>query len=122
MRYILLVTGPSYGTQNATSAWKFATALLKAQHHIDSIFFYQEGVTNANQLISLASDEHSLIDAWSELSQTHKIELNICVSAALRRGVTDEQDGTTNLHPSFNLAGLGALAQGLLTCDRVVQF
>lgn len=125
MRYALLVTGPGYGTQNATSAWMFAKTLLNAGHQLDSVFFYQEGVTNANQLVSAASDEHALIDAWVKLSVENNVALNICVSAALRRGVTDMQKvgaEKANLHAYFSLAGLGALAQVMLTCDRVVQF
>lgn len=125
MRYALLITGPAYGTQNATSAWMFAKALLKAGHSIISIFFYQEAVNNANRLTSPASDEHNLINEWVKLSREENIALNICVSAALRRGVVDQdhaQDGLYNFHPQFNFSGLGELATSLLTCERVVQF
>jgi len=54
--------------------------------------------------------------------------LNICVAAALRRGVTDEQEAArlqlagSNLQPGFTLSGLGALAEAALSCDRLVQF
>jgi tRNA 2-thiouridine synthesizing protein D len=49
------------------------------------------------------------------------------VAAALRRGVTDEQEANSwlaghNLQPGFTLSGLGALAEAALTCDRMVQF
>lgn len=125
MRYALLVTGPAYGRQHATSAWMFAKALTAAGHNLESIFFYQEGVMNANHLVSAASDEHALIDAWVELSQAHEISLNICVSAALRRGVSDASSSQAvigNLHSGFHFSGLGELAQAALTCDRLVQF
>ncbi|WP_241608277.1 sulfurtransferase complex subunit TusD [Rosenbergiella australiborealis] len=125
MRYAIVVTGPAYGTQNATSAWMFAKALLEAQHSIDSIFFYQDAVSNANSLTSPASDEHDLVKEWVKLSKENKIELNICVSAALRRGMVDSEhacEGMYNVHPSFNFSGLGSLAKAMLTCDRTVQF
>lgn len=125
MRYALVITGPVYGTQNATSAWMFAKALLKADHIIDSIFFYQEAVSNANMLTSPANDEHNLVEEWIKLSIEENINLNICVSAALRRGVIDQEharEGMYNFHPQFNFSGLGALATSLLTCDRVIQF
>lgn len=125
MRYTLLVTGPVYGTQNATSAWMFAKALLEAGHQLDSVFFYQEGVTNANRFATPASDEHHLVDAWVTLSIDFGVELNICVSAAARRGIVEASNLDTisaNLHPQFNLAGLGALAKATLTCERVIQF
>ncbi|MDU4093000.1 MAG: sulfurtransferase complex subunit TusD [Pantoea sp.] len=127
MRYTLLVTGPAYGTQQASSALLFARALLAAGHQLESIFFYREGVLNGNQLTAPASDEFDIVRAWQTLQQ-QGVSLNICVAAALRRGVTDEQEAASqglagaNLQPGFTLAGLGALAEAVLTCDRVVQF
>ncbi|MGC0860289.1 sulfurtransferase complex subunit TusD [Pantoea agglomerans] len=128
MRYTLLVTGPAYGTQQATSAWLFARALLTAGHQLDSVFFYREGVLNANQLTSPASDEFDLVRAWQTLHQELGVALNICVAAALRRGVSDQQEAArlqlagSNLQPGFTLSGLGALAEAALSCERMVQF
>lgn len=50
MRFALMVTGPAYGTQQSSSAWQFANALLAEGHELASVFFYREGVYNANQL------------------------------------------------------------------------
>lgn len=128
LNYCLLVTGPAYGTQQASSAWQFAQALLAAGHRITSVFFYREGVLNANQLTYPASDEFDLVRAWVALAQQHGVELNVCVAAALRRGVTDEQEATqlalvaANLQPGFTLSGLGSLAEAALSNDRLVQF
>ncbi|HHQ6566468.1 TPA: sulfurtransferase complex subunit TusD [Serratia fonticola] len=128
LNYCLLVTGPAYGTQQASSAWQFAQALLAAGHRITSVFFYREGVLNANQLSSPASDEFDLVRAWTALAQQHGVELNVCVAAALRRGVTDEQEAAqlalaaANLQPGFTLSGLGSLAEAALSNDRLVQF
>ncbi|AKA38916.1 sulfurtransferase complex subunit TusD [Yersinia ruckeri] len=128
LRYCLLVTGPAYGTQQATSAYQFAQALLAAGHQLVSVFFYREGVLNANQLTSPASDEFDLVRAWQQLAKTDNVVLNVCVAAALRRGVCDEHEANqlglsrANLQPGFTLSGLGSLAEAALTCDRVVQF
>lgn len=128
MRYTLMVTGPAYGTQQATSAFLFARALLTAGHQLDSVFFYREGVLNANQLTAPASDEFDLVRAWQALHQEHGVALNICVAAALRRGVSDSQEANrlqlagSNLQPGFTLSGLGALAEAALNCERMVQF
>ena len=128
MRYTLLVTGPAYGTQQATSAFLFARALLTAGHQLDSVFFYREGVLNANQLTAPASDEFDLVRAWQTLHQEQGVALNICVAAALRRGVSDQQEAArlqlagSNLQPGFTLSGLGALAEAALSCERMVQF
>lgn len=128
MRYALLVTGPAYGTQHASSAWLFAQALLAAGHELESVFFYREGVFNASELVSPASDEFDLIRAWQQLHKEQGTMLNICVAAALRRGITDSQEAENlnlpgaNLAEGFQLAGLGALAEAALTCERLVQF
>ncbi|MGV3346753.1 sulfurtransferase complex subunit TusD [Enterobacteriaceae bacterium LUAb1] len=128
MRYSLFVTGPAYGTQRASSAFRFAQALLAEKHHLENIFFYREGVLNGNQLTSPASDEFDLVRGWYQLHQEYNVKLNICVAAALRRGITSRQEAENlalagaNLQPGFTLSGLGALAEAALTCDRLVQF
>lgn len=128
MRFALMVTGPAYGTQQASSAYQFALALLEAGHTLVSVFFYREGVSNANALTAPASDEFDLVRAWQRLHAEQQVELHICVSAALRRGVVDESEAArleltgANLQAGFSLTGLGALAEAALTCDRVVQF
>ncbi|EEP95595.1 Sulfurtransferase tusD [Yersinia aldovae ATCC 35236] len=123
-----MVTGPAYGTQQASSAYQFAQALVNSGHHLVSVFFYREGVLNANQLTAPASDEYDLVRAWQQLALEHAVELNVCVAAALRRGVTNQHEAeqlnlvAANLQPGFTLSGLGTLAEAALTCDRMVQF
>ena len=128
MRFAILVTGPAYGTQQASSALQFSQAVIEQGHTLESVFFYREGVYNANQLTSPASDEFDIVRAWQQLNEQHGVALHICVAASLRRGVTDEEQATQlglpsyNMQPGFILSGLGALAQASLTCDRTVQF
>jgi len=128
LRYCLMVSGPAYGTQQASSALQFSQAVLAAGHQIMTIFFYQDGVLNANCYTSPASDEVDLVRAWQQLEQQHQIPLHVCVAAALRRGIADEREAAqgnlpgNNLQPGFILSGLGSLAQAASECDRFVQF
>lgn len=128
LRYALFVTGPAYGTQAASSALLFARALIDAGQRLESVFFYREGVSNANQLTAPAADEFDLVRAWQQLAQEHGVMLNVCVAAALRRGVVSQEEArqlglpAANLQPGFTLSGLGALAEAALRCDRVMQF
>ncbi|SEK81724.1 tRNA 2-thiouridine synthesizing protein D [Kosakonia sacchari] len=128
MRFALMVTGPAYGTQQASSAYQFALALLETGHTLSSVFFYREGVNNANALTAPASDEFDLVRAWQRLHDEQQVELHICVAAALRRGVVDDNEAerlalpAANLQAGFSLTGLGALAEAAFSCDRVVQF
>lgn len=128
LRYCLLVTGPAYGTQQASAAYQFALALIACGHKLESIFFYREGVSNANQLTAPASDEFDLVRAWQHLASEHQVALNVCIAAALRRGVVDDAEARNqglegaNLQSGFNLTGLGSLAEAALIYDRMVQF
>jgi tRNA 2-thiouridine synthesizing protein D len=128
MRFALTVTGPAYGTQQASSALQFARALIDEGHQLERVFFYREGVYNANQLTAPANDEFDIVRAWQALNEDHGVQLHICVAAALRRGVVDETEAqrlglnAANMQSGFTLSGLGQLAEAALTCERMVQF
>lgn len=128
LTYTLVVNGPLYGTQSARSAYQFALALLEKGHTLVSVFFYQQGVDNGSCLTVPANDEFDLAKGWQQLAEQHDVALETCVAASLRRGIVSEQEAeqhdltACNLAPSFTQAGLGSLAQALLTQDRVVQF
>ncbi|CAD6510725.1 sulfurtransferase complex subunit TusD [Candidatus Profftia tarda] len=126
--YSLLVTGPAYGTQAASSAYQFAEALIANKHRLLNVFFYREGVSNANNLTSPANNELDLVRAWHILAEENNVVLNVCVAAALRRGVVSlslaNELGlyTFNLQNGFILSGLGSLAEAALKSDRLMQF
>ncbi len=128
MRFAMMVTGPAYGTQQASSALQFAQAVIAEGHTLSCVFFYREGVLNANQLTVPANDEVDVVRAWQKLHEEQGVELHICVAAALRRGIVDEAEArqnalpASNLQAGFTLSGLGALAEASLTCERMVQF
>lgn len=128
MRFALMITGPAYGTQQASSALQFASALISAGHELDCVFFYREGVYNASAFSAPASDETDIVRCWQQLQQQYGVALHVCVAAALRRGITDDSQAqqlqlpAANLLPGFSLSGLGELARAALRCERVVQF
>ena len=128
LNYALVIEGPAYGTQSARAAYQFALALLEEGHTLSRVFFYQDGVYNGSALTAPASDEFDVVSAWQQLAKQHQIELQTCVAAALRRGIVGEQEAAQNqlsahnLAEGFEQAGLGGLAEALLTADRVIQF
>lgn len=128
LTYCLLITGPAYGTQQAASAYQFANALLEEGHSLKALFFYSDGVLNANSLTSPATDEFNLVQGWQALAKRTDCEMHICVSAALRRGVVDAEQAETlslsvsNLSDGFMMSGLGSLAEAMMTTDRTIQF
>ena len=128
LNFALLVTGPAYGTQTASTAYRFALSLIEQGHRLSHLFFYQDGVHNGNGLHAPASDETDLVAQWRDLALAQGIAIDVCVAAAMRRGVLDEAEakgiGKThfNLQAPFRLSGLGQLAEASLTADRFVQF
>lgn len=127
LRYTLLVTQGVYGRQGGATALRFAKAVVDSGHRLQMVFFYQDGVSHANHLVSPASDEESLYQGWCQLSQSSACSLAVCVAAAERRGVVDEtvaqqhQLANFNMQAPFRMAGLAELTAAMLDSDRVVQ-
>ncbi len=128
LKFAVVVSGAPYGAQGASSAYQFCASAVQAGHEIVGVFFYQEGVLNANQLVSPASDEINLPDFWAQLASQYKFPLEVCVSASLRRGIVNQVEAQQlsleqfNLKAPFVLSGLGQLAELSANADRLVQF
>lgn len=128
LSFAIIVSGPAYGTQAASSAYRFTQAVLATGHAVTGVFFYQDGVTNASYLHAPANDEDDLHQLWCELAIQQAMPLHTCIAAALRRGILDSISATEagkdtcNVRAPFLLSGLGQLAEMLLTADRVVRF
>jgi tRNA 2-thiouridine synthesizing protein D len=126
--FSLVITKPSFDQQDAYSAYRFVMSAIKLKHVINGIFFYQGGVHNSNSFQSGHSDELDLHQAWVGLSTTYNIPLLVCVTAANRRGIVNQQDAEDldlahfNLVPPFTEVGLGDLVGLLNVSDRVIQF
>ncbi|ASU15491.1 sulfurtransferase complex subunit TusD [Actinobacillus pleuropneumoniae] len=125
MDYVLAVKSPVYGDQGAYLAYQVAESLLASEHNIKQVFFFQDGVGNANALVNPASDEINLVEKWQELAKLHDLPLHLCISAAQRRGVVDNQTSKiqqSNLADGFILTGLGEFSQAVLKADRLLTF
>ncbi len=113
---ILINEGP-FTHQASDSAYRFAAAALAKGYEIDRVFFYNDGVYNANKLSEPQSDDRNLVVLWSELGKEHGIDLVVCVAAGLRRGIKDEV-----LQEGFRISGLGQLVEAGIQADRLVVF
>ena len=128
LSFALLVTGPAYGTQSASTAYRFARSLLAQGHTLSHLFFYQDGVHNGNGLHAPASDETDLVALWRELAIQQGIRIDVCVAAAMRRGVLDDTEANRYQRPAVNLpkpwelSGLGQLHEAAQVADRLVCF
>ena len=113
---ILINEGP-FTHQASDSAYRFAEAAIAKGHKVARVFFYNDGVFNANKLSEPQTDDRNLVALWSKLGQENDIDLVVCIAAARRRGIKDEvlQDG-------FRISGLGQLVEAGIENDRLVVF
>ena len=98
------------------------------QNTLKGVFFYEDGVLNASQYIMPESDEPNPSNEWRQLAFNHQIELHVCIAAAQRRGILDNEIAKVHklqghsADPMFRLSGLGQLAELILSTDRFIQF
>ncbi len=117
MKFGILVNEGPFTHQASDSAYHFTKSALAKGHEIDRVFFYNDGVNNANKLSEPQSDDRNVVKLWSDLAVEHKVDLVVCVAAALRRGMKDDI-----LAEGFRISGLGQLIEMGIISDRLVVF
>ena len=128
MKFSIVVQGAPYSAASSLSALHFVQAALDSGHEIYRVFFYNDGVYNANELIAPPQDETDISAEWAKLSQTYDIELIICIASSLRRGILDKNEAeryeksSANLNSAFTISGLGQLIDAGLSADRTITF
>ncbi len=128
MKFGILVNEGPYQHQASDSAYQFTKAALEKGHEIYRVFFYHDGVNNATRLTAPPQDDRNVTQLWSELAKAHNLDLVVCVAAALRRGILDENEAKRNgkdahnLAPGFRISGLGQLIEAGIQADRLVVF
>ncbi|WP_160153591.1 sulfurtransferase complex subunit TusD [Microbulbifer sp. ALW1] len=128
MQFTLVVYGAPHASEGASTALRFARAVLDSGHGIYRVFFYSDGIQNGSALAAPPQDETDLLQHWQQLQGEHALELSVCIAAAQRRGVLSETEASrlekpaANLAPGFELAGLGQLAEATALSDRVITF
>lgn len=115
----VVVTTPPYSNLSVTALDYIETA-LKAGVELVGVFFYQDGVMHASTNIRIASDEFQALPCWQRLHDTYDLPLHLCITAAEKRGLSDEQP--SNIHSIFTVSGLGELVELSSKADRMVQF
>lgn len=117
MKFGIMVNEGPYTHQATDTAFLFAKTAIAKGHQIHRVFFYHDGVNNASSLTEPPQDDRNIVSRWSKLAEEHGIDLVVCVAAALRRGIKDE-----NLAPGFRISGLGQLVESGIQADRMVVF
>lgn len=114
----VVITTPPYSNLSVT-ALDYIESALNINVELVGVFFYQDGVMHANTNIQIPSDEFQPITHWQRLQQTYKLPLHLCITAAEKRGMSEDAN---NIHSIFTVSGLGELVELSSTADRMVQF
>jgi tRNA 2-thiouridine synthesizing protein D len=128
VKYGILVNEGPYTHEASDSAYHFASAALRAGHEIVRVFFYHDGVNNGTRLSVPPQDDRNISERWAKLAQEHDVELILCVAAAQRRGLLDEDEAkragkdSNNMAEGFQISGLGQLIDAGIQADRLIVF
>ena len=128
MKYSILVNEGPYTHQASDSAYYFTEAALRAGHEVVRVFFYHDGVNNGTRLTTPPQDDRHIVNRWSELAKAHNLDLVVCVAAAQRRGIVDEDEqgrngkDANNIADGFRISGLGQLIEAGIQADHLISF
>lgn len=128
MIFSLAIYSAPHTSQANDSAYRFACAAIASGHQLHRVFFYQDGVHSASSFAAPPQDEPHLPDKWQALANRYQIDMVVCVAAALRRGILNQEEAVRyrkqghNLLSGFELGGLGQLLEAALTSDRLITF
>ncbi|MDZ5603935.1 sulfurtransferase complex subunit TusD [Pseudomonas sp. RP23018S] len=127
MKFAIAVFSPAHAP-SSRRALRFAEAVLQAGHDITRLFFYQEGVHSASANVVAPQDETDIAAQWRALIETRQLDAVVCIAAALRRGVLNQEEAERYQRPAANLpspwalSGLGQLHEAAQTADRLMCF
>jgi tRNA 2-thiouridine synthesizing protein D len=128
MIFSLAVYAPPYSSEASDTAYRFAEAALRTGHTVSRVFFYHDGIYNANALHCPPQDEANKPQQWRALAKEHGIDMVVCIATALKRGMLDQTEAaryeknSSNLTEGFNLSGLGQLIDAAQNSDRLISF
>ncbi len=128
MKFAILVNEGPYTHQASDSAYNFTRSALNLGHDVMRVFFYHDGVNNGTRLTTPPQDDRHITNRWSELAKQHDLDLVVCVAAAQRRGIVDQDEqkrngkDANNIADGFRISGLGQLIEAGIQADRLVSF
>lgn len=128
MKFGILVNEGPYQHQASDTAYQFTKAALEKGHEVFRVFFYHDGVNNGTRLTTPPQDDRNITVRWAELAKAHDLDLVVCIAAAQRRGIVDEEEmkrqgkDADNIAPGFRISGLGQLIEAGIQSDRLVVF
>ncbi|MFV0932186.1 sulfurtransferase complex subunit TusD [Pseudomonas jessenii] len=127
MKFAIAVFSAAHAP-SSRRALLFAQAALASGHEIVRLFFYQDGVYNASASVVTPQDELDLPKQWHAFVSDHQLDGVVCIAAALRRGVLNEEEArryqreAVAVGAPWELSGLGQLHDAAQDADRLICF
>ena len=128
MKIGVVVSEGPYTHQAADTAYQFVKAAVNKGEEVPRVFFYHDGVNVSTRLSVPPQDERHIQQNWTALAKDHGIDLVVCIAAAQRRGLLDENEAQRqgkdahNIAEGFRISGLGQLIEMGIQTDRMVIF
>jgi tRNA 2-thiouridine synthesizing protein D len=128
VKFSIQINEGPYQHQASDSAIQFIKSALSKGHEIFRVFFYHDGVNNATRLAIPPQDDRNINEQWIALQKEHNLDLVVCIAAAQRRGMIDEDEmkrqgkDASNLSEGFRISGLGQLIEAGIESDRLIVF
>jgi len=109
--YSILITSSPFEGDTALRALAFIQGVIDNGDVVNNVFFYSEGVHHCNSLMLKTGDELFAYDGWKALAADHNVNLMVCITAAVKRGIVSEMEAKENGMAHANLtAPLSKLA------------
>lgn len=113
MIFTLLVTA---SPNKSLTAYEFSKAILNKNHHINKIFFHQDGIYHADT----TNNSYTL---WQTIAKQYPLDLAVCVGSATQREILDEfHNKTKKLADGFKITGLAELMEAMIHSERLITF
>lgn len=128
MKFGIVVSEGPYTHQASDSAYNFVKAALAKGHEVSRVFFYHDGVNVGTRLSIPPQDDRQIQAQWTALGKEHGLDLVICIAAAQRRGLLDQNEAdrqgkdANNIAEGFRISGLGQLIEMGIQADRTITF
>ena len=127
MQFGILISAAPDSAAALTALSTTNALLAHPEHQLYRLFFYRDGVLLADRYAA-ASDPAHPCARWQALIAEQQPLATVCIGAALRRGLFDQQQAerhqlpTGNLADGFQLSGLGDWVDTLNQSQRILQF
>lgn len=148
MKFSMIVYSPPSRQTDSQTPLLFAQTLLNQGHELYRVFFYGDGVYNgasspfssslerSGSTSGTAASETTASDQWAALADSHNVDLVVCITAALERGVAIETEletltadnqkqrktEITGIRDGFQISGLGQMVDAIANSDRTITF